>query len=287
MPKISVLMPVYKTPETYLREAIESVLTQSFADFEFLILDDCPEHPVEEIVKSYKDERIKYVQNEKNMGITPSRNKLIDMARGEYLAVLDHDDVCLPDRFEKEAAYLDAHQNVGVVSCRIEQIPSGKISDQPQDDKSIKLALMRYCVIMHSASMIRKSVLLENGVRYEEQFSPAEDYALWLRLIKYTDFHILPDVLFKYRFHANNTSKTQKTKMERATCALHALAKNAYPDLYEEFLLRATHTAYVRLFGIPVLKIVRQGGETRCLLFYKIPVLVFKSVTKLKIKGAV
>ena len=92
MPKVSVLMPIYKTNEKYLKEAISSILNQSYTDFEFLILDDCPEDTREEIVKSFKDKRIKYFKNERNLGITPSRNKLIDMAKGEYLAVFDHDD---------------------------------------------------------------------------------------------------------------------------------------------------------------------------------------------------
>ena len=102
MPKVSVLMPVYKTDENYLREAIESILSQTFEDFEFLILDDCPEDDREEIIKSYKDKRIKYSKNETNLGITRSRNKLIDMAKGEYLAVFDHDDISLPERFQKQ-----------------------------------------------------------------------------------------------------------------------------------------------------------------------------------------
>ena len=84
-------MPVYKTNEAHLREAIESILNQTFTDFEFLILDDCPDDDREAIVKSYKDKRIKYSKNDKNLGITPSRNKLIEMSQGEYLAVFDHD----------------------------------------------------------------------------------------------------------------------------------------------------------------------------------------------------
>ena len=109
MVKVSVLMPVYKTNEKFLREAIESILGQTFSDFEFLILDDCPEDDRESIVKSYDDKRIKYIKNEKNLGITPSRNKLIDMAEGEYLAVFDHDDISLPERFQKQVEFLDNH----------------------------------------------------------------------------------------------------------------------------------------------------------------------------------
>lgn len=286
MPKISVLIPTYNTREEYLREAIESVLRQTFADFEFIILDDCsPDPNVEKVVKSYADSRIRFYKNEQNIGISKTRNKLIELARGEYLAVMDHDDVSLPERFEKEAAYLDTHPDVGLVSCKAEKFPHGGLTKNPENDKDIKLAMMRSCPITHSACMIRKSVLVDNNIRYEEEFSPSEDYALYVRLMKVTKFHNLPEVLFRYRWHTTNTSITQADKMERATFALQSILKTENPALYNEFLLRATHTARVRLFGfIPVLKIETRGYKTKVYLFEKILLLSFKRVIKLQEK---
>ena len=286
MPKISVLIPTYNTRGEYLREAIESVLRQTFADFEFIILDDCsPDPNVEKVVKSYADPRIRFYKNEQNLGISKMRNKLIELAAGEYLAVMDHDDVSLPERFEKEAAYLDANPDVGIVSCKAEKFPHGGLTKNPENDKDIKLAMMRSCPITHSACMIRKSVLTDNGIRYEEEFSPSEDYALYVRLMKVTKFHNLPEVLFRYRWHATNTSKTQADKMERATFALQSILKTENPALYNEFLLRATHTARVRLFGfVPFLKVVSRGYRTSVYLFEKIPLLAFKRVVKLQVK---
>ena len=105
MPRVSVLLPVYNTRPEHLREAIDSILAQTFADFELLILNDCSTNAdVEEVVKSYTDPRIVYAVNERNLGISPSRNRLLDMAQGEYLAVMDHDDISLPERFEKQVA---------------------------------------------------------------------------------------------------------------------------------------------------------------------------------------
>ena len=284
MPKISVLIPTYNTREEYLREAIESVLRQTFADFEFIILDDCsPDPNVEKVVKSYADSRIRFYKNEQNIGISKTRNKLIELARGEYLAVMDHDDVSLPERFEKEAAYLDTHPDVGLVSCKAEKFPHGGLTKNPENDKDIKLAMMRSCPITHSACMIRKSVLVDNDIRYEEEFSPSEDYALYVRLMKVTKFHNLPEVLFRYRWHATNTSITQADKMERATFALQSILKTENPALYNEFLLCATHTARVRLFGfIPVLKIVSRGYRTKVYLFEKLLLLSFKRSAKLQ-----
>ena len=283
MPKVSVLMPVYKTSEKYLREAIESILNQTFEDFEFLILDDCPEDDREEIVRSYKDKRIKYYKNEKNLGITPSRNKLIDMAKGEYLAVFDHDDVSLPERFQKQVQYLDEHQDVGVVSSNVKSLVKGRISVNPIDDYNIKMALIRTCAIFHPASMIRKSVLINNNVRYEERFSPAEDYALWCRLIPFTNFYNIPDVLFHYRDHVENTSHKQEEKMQQATLSIWSFVKVENPALHEEFLLKAKRTKRTRLFGfIPFLTTITQANRTKTYLFEKILLFTTKEVIKLK-----
>ncbi len=125
-PKVSVLTPIYNTNPVHLREMIESILNQTFTDFEFLILNDSPDNrDIEKIVLEYakRDKRVKYAKNEKNMGITPSRNKLLKMATGEYVAIFDHDDISVPTRLEKEVAYLDTHPYVGVVSGWLQYFP--------------------------------------------------------------------------------------------------------------------------------------------------------------------
>lgn len=283
MPKVSVLMPVYKTDEKFLREAIESILNQTFKDFEFLILDDCPDDTRENIVKSYKDKRIKYSKNEKNMGITPSRNKLIDMAKGEYLAVMDHDDVSLPERFAKQVAYLDAHKDVGVVSCKVMSMIRGKASKNPTNSNDIKLALMSVSAMAHPASMIRKSVLTENKIRYEEEFSPSEDYALWCRLIPHTNFHNIDEILFHYRDHAENTTHKQKDKMHQVSLAIKSFVKCDNPTIYNEFSLKAKQTTRIRLFGfIPFLTIVKRANISKVYLFEKILLISRKETTKLQ-----
>ena len=124
MPKISVLLPVYNTAEDYLRECIDGILGQTFSDFELIIVNDAStDANVERVVKSYEDSRIRYYVNEKNLGISETRNKLIDLAQGEYLAVHDHDDVSLPERFAKQVAYLDMHPEIGVLGTAHIEIP--------------------------------------------------------------------------------------------------------------------------------------------------------------------
>ena len=269
MPKISVLMPIYNTQEEPLREAIESILNQTFKDFEFLILNDSPLNAVlDTVVASYGDSRIRYIRNEQNMGITPSRNKLLQMAEGEYIAVMDHDDISEPERFAKQVEYLDMHPDVGVVGCSSLHFPNGNIYTYPEDDLSIKELLMDVCPILHPSSMLRKAVLDKFHICYEEEYTPAEDYRLWLRLIEHTKFHNLQEVLFRYRKHESRTSCTMATRMGKATARLHAWARHKYPHLWEVYSAEKHKCYIVKLFGaIPIVSILCTYRKTQICLF--------------------
>ena len=260
-------MPVYKTKEEYLRQAIESVLAQTFTDFEFLILDDCPEDDREKIVKSYADKRIKYFKNEKNLGISEARNKLLTLAKGEYLAVFDHDDISYPTRFEKQAAYLDEHPEAGVVSGWVRHIPKNKIKRPPEKDDEIRMAQMSFNCISHSCTMLRKSALTKNKIAYEQAFSPAEDYALYARLMGVTQFHIIPEVLLDYRIHPGNTSRHQTEQMKASTQKVNALLQTLYPELYKKYQELTHATKRLTLFGLPFLKFVRCEKIVKVYLF--------------------
>ncbi|HBO59376.1 MAG TPA: glycosyl transferase [Alphaproteobacteria bacterium] len=280
MTKVSALLCTYNTPEQYLREAIESVLNQTFPDFELIVLDDGSTNAdIERIVKSYSDDRIRFYKNERNTGISAARNRMVDLARGEYLAVIDHDDVSLPRRFEKQVAYLDAHPDTGVVGGQAEFIPAGKVKKRPVDDESIKISLMRLCAIFHPACMIRKSVLEKTGVRYEERFSPAEDYALFCRLIPHTDFYNIPDVLLLYRKHKTNTSAVQSEKINRATVAIQNFARSQNPELAAIADTECGTVETFRLFNVlPVFSIRKKRNRKTLLLFGFLP--VFSAKTK-------
>ena len=271
--KVSVLTPIYKTDERFLREAIESVLGQTFRDFEFILLDDCPEDDREKVVRSYDDPRIVYRKNERNLGIAASRNRLIDMARGEYLAVFDHDDVCRPERLAKEVAYLDAHPECGVVSSWTRLTMNGSVNTYPEDDHAIKLMMMDVCSLWHPAAMIRKPVLDACGARYEADCSPVEDYMLWMRLIPHTCFHVMQEPLIDYRWHDGNTSVVQGARLQASDWRVKSWARVNLPELYGEYELARTETRRVRLFGVPLLKIVSRYRETEVRLFGVIPFL--------------
>lgn len=280
-------MPLYNTQEEHLREAIDSVLAQTYTDFELLLLNDSPQNTrLAEIVAEYKDARIRYSVNEHNIGITASRNKLIEMAQGKYLAVMDHDDISLPERLAKQVAYLDAHPEVGVVGARIRNIGKrNNLSNYPEEAHQVKLGLMYGCMVPHSCAMIRRSVLMESGIRYEAVFSPAEDYALWCRLIPHTELVNLPDVLLQYRLHDTNTSQKQAKRMLAATAAIRACVQTEYPALFSEYLQHATYDTRVTILGIPLLKITGPQHERRYLLFNHIPLARVRYTCKIYGKG--
>lgn len=142
---------------------------------------------------------------------------------------------------------------------------------------------MSVCAIVHPASMIKKNILMINSIRYEAYFSPAEDYRLWCRLIPYTKFHNLPDVLFKYRDHGTNTSKTQQEKMSIASFAIRAQVQAENPALYNFFQMEGLHTYRIKLFGfLPLITIRSWRNKTRFYLFEKILLFSYKWSCKLK-----
>ena len=278
MPRVSVLTPIYNTNPQYLRECIESILNQTFKDFEFLILNDSPDNKeIEKIVKDYasKDKRIKYYKNDKNMGIAKSRNKLLDLATGEYIAVFDHDDISLPTRLEQEVKILDENPKIGVVSGFLRLFDckkTGSLHTCPEHDFEIKCTMTSGCWFPHTASMLRKSVLDENNIRYEEYFTPCEDYQLWNRLMDVTKFYCIQSVLVDYRdFDGNTTHKTKK-RMDMLHTVIKADISGRYPE-YATWFKRHTDNAgtlfRLRLFGfIPMLKI----KNNKIYLFEFIPV---------------
>ena len=280
MPKVSVLMPIYRTDRQYLKAVIDSILSQTFTDFELLILDDCPEDSREDVIRSYTDKRMQYFKNESNKGISFSRNRLTTLAQGNYLAVIDHDDVALPTRFEEQVRVLDSHPEIGVVGCYIELFPHTKIMSFPQNNDQIEQYLMQGCAVPHTGAMIRASILPDNP--YEDKFSPAEDYALWCRLIGKTQFYNIPKVLMKYRIHDDNTTKTQENKMTNATRAIHEFVRTEHPDIFQTVYEQTPHIIRLKLFGLIPLGRFRQMGNTRKGILKYLPFIQVKAKQEVK-----
>jgi len=210
-PKISVMMTVYNA-EKYIREAIESILNQTFSDFEFIILDDHSTDNSYEIINEYakRDNRILVLSNEKNLGIAESRTKCIKYAKGKYIAIADADDISVPTRFEKQLKYLEKHKECGVVGSFIQLFDSetGKIIGSRkyyEDDVRIRKRIFIYSPIAQPASMIRKEVFDYIGF-YNPEYPPVEDLDIWFRLGTKYKFANIQEVLLNYRVHQNSAT---------------------------------------------------------------------------------
>lgn len=281
-PKLSVALPVYNTKEEHLRECIESILSQSFTDFECIIYNDASTTPyIASCVQSYDDSRIIYCEQPYNMGISATRNAILERARGEYIAIVDHDDICMPHRFEKQVQFLDKTPEIGIVSSWVQTFPKTAMLKGYEWDDDIRALLFRSCSILHPASMIRRELFVEHNLRYESDFSPAEDYMLWCRCMKYTKFHILQEVLLLYRVHEQNTSTVQKHAMSYADKRIKGIMRHEYPQWYMLSLIKQKmeqyQTKHVRLFGfLPFLKRKRIGEYIYWYLFHYLPILRYR-----------
>lgn len=209
MAKVSVVMPAYNA-EKYIRQAIESILNQTYKDFEFIIINDGSTDKTKEIVLSYVDSRIVYLENEKNSGIVVTLNKGLDYATGEYIARMDADDVAVNSRLEKQVKYLDRNKNIGVLGTSICIFGEG-IKEQKRvfttDVKQLKAELIFNSCIAHPTVMIRRKVLQNYNLKYDSEFAGAEDYCLWWNIAKVSNIATLPDALLNYRIHSSQITK--------------------------------------------------------------------------------
>ena len=224
MAVVSVVMCCYNS-EQYIKKAIDSVLGQTYEDFEFIIWNDGSVDSTEEIVKSYNDERIKYFFHE-NTGIGIARSLALKQARGQYIAIIDSDDICLSNRLESEVAFLEKHQDYVVVSSQMILINE---SDEEIGysysflyDKVIRKKMHAASVMSHSGCMYRKSIYDKAGGY--SGIVLGEDHVLFSRMMKYGKAYNLPDPLVKYRI--------------RNMSMMHSVISNAYLPILNEFRLK-------------------------------------------------
>ena len=217
MPTISVIMPVYNTDKQYLMDAIDSVLQQTFIDFEFLIIDDASTTDIKKIICLYNDPRIKYIRLSTNLGAANARNLGIKKAAGEFIAFLDSDDVALSQRFSTQIIFFGNNPTVDCVGSSVQIIPEGKTwHNKTLHNDIVQFLILEGCAFCQSSVMIRRKVLIENNIFYKNEYVPCEDYAFWLDLIGVCTFANIDEVLAKYRWHGNNISITQADKQKFA-----------------------------------------------------------------------
>jgi glycosyltransferase involved in cell wall biosynthesis len=214
-PIVTVLMPVYNG-ERYLREAIDSILSQTFRDFEFLIINDGSTDGSVGIINSYTDSRIRLVNNETNLGRCAAPNKGLDLAKGEYLARMDCDDISLPTRLEKQVDFLIANPDVGVCGTWIRLFMGAEnIIKYPLTHEAIKCHLLLGCQLAHSSVMLRKNVFSAHQLYYDVNCKLAEDYDLWTRSSYVTYLANIPEILVKYRWHTEQISQVEADALDK------------------------------------------------------------------------
>ena len=240
-PLISVVMPVYNG-ERFLTEAIDSILNQTFRDFEFIIIDDGSTDNTPVILEQYskKDKRIIWYREDKNEGIIVALNTGLNLARGKYIARMDADDISLPERLERQVRYLESNKEVGVLGSGAQIIDqygrTSSIIKFPETNSPILWSLSYFCPIIHPTVMARREIYVEAG-GYRSVWPHAEDYDLWTRIAGRSTLHNLGEVLLQLRKHEANITQaefplTLSNSLEISRKFVETLlGKNLSPDL--------------------------------------------------------
>lgn len=209
IPRISVIMPVYNCKQ-YIEESVFSILNQTFKDFELLIIDDCSSDGTFEYLNSLTDVRINLIRKNSNTGYTKSLNLGLDLAKGEYIARMDGDDISVLNRFQRQVEFLDFNKDVVCCGSNYRIIDSDWTSKLPLNNDQIMLDLMINSQMAHPSVMFRSKVLKDNNLHYNDNYEPAEDYKLWTDLIQYGKLANIEDVLLYYRVHKKQTSSVRE-----------------------------------------------------------------------------
>ncbi|WP_298552278.1 glycosyltransferase [uncultured Parabacteroides sp.] len=210
--QVSVIMPVYNMTES-VGQSVDSILQQSFSDFELIVIDDASEDGTDTVVRSYKDRQIIFERNSCNVGNYASRNRGMQLAQGKYIAVMDADDIAMPDRLEKQVAYLEEHSDVLAVGSGCISLPGGVLRKGLSSYLEIQLALLNNNCFVHSSLMIRREILLKlNG--YNERYYYSADYDLVCRLAAAGKVENLTEPLVGYRSHPFQISVLHKEKQQ-------------------------------------------------------------------------
>ena len=213
-PSISVVMPVYNGG-TYLVEAIQSILNQTFTDFELIMINDGSTDRTVEVIASFRDKRITLLKNAVNLGNYPSRNSGMALARGKYICVMDADDVALPARLERQFNYMERNPDTGICGTFIQNIPSGFCPQFITDDELLKVAFLSDNYCSHPSLILRKEFLTRYGLHYNEGYCYAADFDLCARGFRYFKVQNIPEVLLQYRRHAGQISSAKFAEQQK------------------------------------------------------------------------
>ena len=226
MCKVSVVLPVHNV-EAFIQDAIESLLRQTFQDFELLVLDDCSTDATVERIRAIQDDRIRLILNSRNIGRAGTDNAALKHVRGEYIAKMDGDDLCHPKRLARQVAYLDDHPDINVVGSFMQNFgASTYLNCYPVAPADAQVLTLFTLPTGNPSAMLRASLFREQGLRYDATLRQTEDYDFCARYIRQLRIATIPEPLVRYRVSPNVQKKDILS--ERATVS----------DVVREALLR-------------------------------------------------
>jgi glycosyltransferase involved in cell wall biosynthesis len=239
MKLISVLLPCFNA-ELYIGEAIQSILNQTYENFELLILDDGSTDNTKSIIQSFRDSRIILLSENENKGIVYQLNKGIENARGEYIARMDADDVSFPQRFQKQIEFLDEYSNRRIDVLGTDAVSIGS-TNKPiihlnYLPKQISFMLNFYCPILHPTVMMRRKIF-QDGLKYPDGYKYAEDLALWRMIDTGKNIAILKESLLLYRIHQDQTNGDKNRKEVQKKSTYLALGIKSKTKAWFNFLI--------------------------------------------------
>ena len=211
--RVTVLMSVYNG-EAFLRNAIDSILNQTFTDFEFVIYDDCSTDRTSEIILSYSDSRIVYRRNDTNQGLTRNLADGVNRSGACYIARMDADDISFPQRLAKQVRFMDEHPDVTILGSSVsffkEKKEDGSIAYQPVDDETIKATLFISFTLLHPSIILRRSDLVRYQLNYNPEYRYSQDHELYLScILKGLKFANLSEPLLYMRSHSDSISRAK------------------------------------------------------------------------------
>lgn len=232
-PLVSVVMPAYNV-EKYVEEAVRSILDQTFLDFEFIIVDDGSTDRTPEILRSFSDPRIRLLFNEKNEGNYPARNRGCRLARGKYIAVMDADDVAMPERLEKQVNYLESNPNLVALGSEYSLSSRECKNNVPLKYEDICFSLLKDFSLLHPSLMVKSSIFYNLG-GYNEEYIYASDYDLFCRLALSGEVENLSDILMIYRKHEKQISSSKKGDQGKFAYKIRQKYQVAFVNKYKSF----------------------------------------------------
>ena len=234
-------MPVFNGEE-YIKRGISSILTQTYQNLELFIINDCSNDRSMEIISSFKDRRIKIISNSRNMGISVSLNKGINASKGKYIARMDADDISHPDRLKIQTCFMEMYPQIGLLGTAYHLIDENgkRLSTYryPGNSIDLKWKLLSGPIFPHPSVMMRKDLLVNNNLQYNEELDCSQDYDLWSKLLNFTNGSNLVKPLIQYRKHPKSISSSKRVQQKRNQ---FKISINLILDLFEDYPIAPIH----------------------------------------------